>query len=51
MIVLTTFQADEQVMSALRAGAERLPGQGHPALDIITAVRGVASGDAISRPR
>ena len=31
VIVLTTFQADEQVMSALRAGASRLPAQGHPA--------------------
>ena len=31
VIVLTTFQADEQVMSALRAGASRVPAQGHPA--------------------
>ena len=31
VIVLTTFQADEQVMSALRAGARRVPAQGHPA--------------------
>ena len=31
VIVLTTFQADEQVMSALRAGADGFLLKGHPA--------------------
>ena len=31
VIVLTTFDADDHVLRALRAGAERLPAQGHAA--------------------
>jgi DNA-binding NarL/FixJ family response regulator len=50
VIVLTTFQADEQVMSALRAGASGFLVQDTPPADIINAVRLVASGDAIISP-
>ena len=47
VIVLTTFQADEQVLSALRAGASGFLVKDTPPAEIINAVRLVASGDAI----
>ncbi len=50
VIVLTTFQADEEVMSALRAGASGFLVKDTPPADIINAVRVVASGDAIISP-
>jgi len=50
VIVLTTFQADEQVMSALRAGASEFLVKDTPPAEIINAVRVVASGDAIISP-
>jgi len=50
VIVLTTFQADQQVMSALRAGASGFLVKDTPPADIIDAVRLVASGDAIISP-
>ena len=50
VIVLTTFQADEQVMSALRAGASGFLVKDTPPTEIISAVRLVASGDAIISP-
>lgn len=50
VIVLTTFQADEQVLSALRAGAGGFLVKDTPPADIINAVRVVASGDAIVSP-
>ena len=50
VIVLTTFQADEQVMRALRAGASGFLVKDTPPADIIHAVRLVASGDAIISP-
>ena len=50
MIVLTTFQADEQVMSALRAGASGFLVKDTPPAEIINAVRLVAAGDAIMSP-
>ncbi len=50
VIVLTTFQADEHVMSALRAGASGFLVKDTPPADIINAVRVVASGDAIVSP-
>lgn len=50
VIVLTTFQADELVMSALRAGASGFLVKDTPPADIINAVRVVASGDAIISP-
>jgi DNA-binding NarL/FixJ family response regulator len=50
VIVLTTFQADEQVLSALRAGASGFLVKDTPPADIINAVRLVAPGDAIISP-
>jgi DNA-binding NarL/FixJ family response regulator len=50
VIVLSTFQADEQVMTALRAGASGFLVKDTPPLDIIDAVRRVATGDAILSP-
>jgi DNA-binding NarL/FixJ family response regulator len=50
VIVLTTFEADDQVMSALRAGASGFLVKDTPPLDIINAVRQVANGDAILSP-
>jgi DNA-binding NarL/FixJ family response regulator len=50
VIVLTTFQADELVMSALRAGASGFLVKDTPPAEIITAVRVVATGDAIISP-
>ena len=50
VIVLTTFHADEQVVSALRAGASGFLVKDTPPADIINAVRVVASGDAIISP-
>jgi DNA-binding NarL/FixJ family response regulator len=50
VIVLTTFQADEQVLSALRAGASGFLVKDTPPADIINAVRLVATGDAIISP-
>jgi len=50
VIVLTTFQADEQVVAALRAGASGFLVKDTPPSDIITAVRLVAAGDAIVSP-
>ena len=50
VVVLTTFQADEQIMSALRAGASGFLVKDTPPADIINAVRLVASGDAIISP-
>jgi DNA-binding NarL/FixJ family response regulator len=50
VIVLTTFQADEQVLSALRAGASGFLVKDTPPTDIIAAVRRVATGEAILSP-
>jgi DNA-binding NarL/FixJ family response regulator len=50
IIVLTTFQADEQVLNALRAGASGFLVKDTPPADIINAVRVVSSGDAIISP-
>ena len=48
--MLTTFQADEQVVAALRAGASGFLVKDTPPSDIIDAVRLVAKGDAIVSP-
>jgi DNA-binding NarL/FixJ family response regulator len=50
VIVLTTFQADEQVMSALRAGAGGFLLKDTPPAEIIAAIRLVASGEAMLSP-
>jgi DNA-binding NarL/FixJ family response regulator len=50
VVVLTTFQADEQVMSALRAGAAGFLLKDTPPTEIMSAVRLVASGEAMLSP-
>ena len=50
VIVLTTFQADEHVVAALRAGASGFLVKDTPPDDIINAVRLVAHGEAIVSP-
>jgi len=48
--VLTTFQADAEVLAALRAGASGFLVKDTPPTEIIRAVRVVALGDAIVSP-
>jgi len=50
VIVLTTFQADEQVISALRAGADGFLLKDTPPAEILNAVRLVAAGEAMLSP-
>ncbi len=50
VIVLTTFQADHQVVAALRAGASGFLVKDTPPAEIINAVRLVTSGNAIISP-
>ena len=50
VIVLTTFQADEQVMSALRAGADGFLLKDTPPAEILSAIRLVAAGEAMLSP-
>ena len=50
VIVLTTFQADDHVMSALRAGASGFLLKDTPPAEIVNAVRLVAAGDAMLSP-
>ena len=50
VIVLTTFQADDHVLRALRAGASGFLLKDTPPADILRAVRRVAVGEAILSP-
>ncbi len=50
VIVLTTFQADEQVVGALRAGADGFLLKDTPPAEIVQAVRLVAAGEAMLSP-
>ncbi len=50
VIVLTTFQLDEYVFGALRAGASGFLLKDTPPVDIIRAIRLVAAGDAMLSP-
>jgi DNA-binding NarL/FixJ family response regulator len=50
VIVLTTFQADEHVMRALRAGADGFLLKDTPPAQIVHAVRLVAAGEAMLSP-
>ena len=50
VVVLTTFQADHQVVAALRAGASGFLVKDTPPAEIVHAVRLVAAGDAIVSP-
>lgn len=51
VIVLTTFDLDEYVYDALRAGASGFLLKDAPATDLIAAIRVVAAGDALLAPR
>jgi DNA-binding NarL/FixJ family response regulator len=50
VIVLTTFDVDEYVYGALRAGASGFLLKDAPADDLVAAIRVVASGDALLAP-
>ena len=50
VIVLTTFDADENVLGALRAGASGFLLKDAPPAEIATAIRRVAAGDPILSP-
>jgi DNA-binding NarL/FixJ family response regulator len=50
VIVLTTFDADENVLGALRAGASGFLLKDSPPADIADAIRRVAAGDPILSP-
>jgi DNA-binding NarL/FixJ family response regulator len=51
VIVLTTFDADEHILRALRAGASGFLLKDTPPPQIVDAVRRVAAGDPILSPR
>jgi DNA-binding NarL/FixJ family response regulator len=50
VLILTTFDADEYVYEALRAGASGFLLKDAPADQLITAVRSLAAGDALIDP-
>jgi DNA-binding NarL/FixJ family response regulator len=51
VLVLTTFEADDYVLRALRAGASGFLLKDTPPAEIVRAVRTVAAGEPISPPR
>ena len=51
MVVLTTFELDEYVFGALRAGASGFLLKDVEPADLVTAVRVVAGGEALLAPR
>ncbi|BCY14165.1 response regulator transcription factor [Actinoplanes sp. L3-i22] len=51
VLVLTTFEQDDNVMLAVRAGASGFLGKGVGPDELINAVRVVASGDALLSPK
>lgn len=51
ILVLTTFEDDAHVLQALRAGASGFLGKGVEPVELLEAVRVVASGDALLSPR
>jgi DNA-binding NarL/FixJ family response regulator len=50
VLVLTTFEVDEYVYEALRAGASGFLLKRTPAADLVAAIRVVAAGDALLSP-
>jgi DNA-binding NarL/FixJ family response regulator len=50
VLILTTFEIDEYVAQALRAGASGFLGKDVDADTLLTAIRTVASGDALLSP-
>ncbi|WP_434740092.1 response regulator [Micromonospora sp. SH-82] len=51
VLILTTFDLDEYVVGALRAGASGFLAKDVPAEDLVAAIRTVAGGDAVVAPR
>lgn len=51
VLILTTFDLDEYVYAALRAGASGFLVKDSTAAELITAIRVVAAGDALLAPR
>ncbi|UUU19567.1 response regulator [Streptomyces sp. DSM 40750] len=51
VLILTTFEADEYVFEALRAGASGFLGKGVELSDLLDAIRLVARGEALLSPR
>ena len=51
VLILTTFEADEHVLAALRAGASGFLGKGVEPPELLDAIRVVAQGDALLSPR
>ncbi len=51
VLILTTFDLDEYVVGALRAGARGFLAKDVPAEDLVAAIRTVAAGDAVVGPR
>ena len=51
VLVLTTFEADDHVLAALRAGASGFLGKGVEPVELLDAIRVVARGDALLSPR
>ncbi len=50
MLILTTFEVDEYVYEALRAGASGFLLKRTPAADLVAGIRVVAGGDALLAP-
>jgi DNA-binding NarL/FixJ family response regulator len=51
VLILTTFDLDEYVVGALRAGAGGFLAKDVPAEDLVAAIRTVAAGEAVVAPR
>ncbi|NLE80457.1 MAG: response regulator transcription factor [Rhodococcus sp.] len=51
VLVMTTFDLDEHVLGALRAGASGFLLKDTPPEDLVSAVRSVAAGDAVVSPK
>ncbi len=51
VLVLTTFEADENVLAALQAGAAGFLGKDVSPTELVAAIRTVATGDALLSPR
>lgn len=50
ILILTTFEEDEYIVRALRAGASGYVGKGTEASDLMNAIRTVARGDSLLSP-
>ncbi|MET7425654.1 response regulator transcription factor [Dactylosporangium sp. NPDC005555] len=50
VLILTTFETDEHVLAALRAGASGFLGKGVEPAELLQAIRTVAAGDSLLSP-